>query len=82
MQGIKIRGVGRPRSKKQVKEEIATDPSRVFAEGTSLHGGEYDGPISEMPEGTKVNFVGPDPYTNRKFYGTIVKDQSGNIKVS
>lgn len=72
MQGIFVNsGLRRPKSKKEVREQVAEDASRVFIEATSLFGNEYDGPASEMPEGKTVYFVGPDPSTSRKFYGQI-----------
>jgi hypothetical protein len=60
----------RPKSKKAVKEACADDPTRVRLEATSVFGNEYDGPVSEAPDGS-YSFVGPDPYTKRNFYGTI-----------
>jgi hypothetical protein len=59
----------RPATKKAVKEAIASDPSTVQIEGTSIFGG-YTGPVLRAPNGS-YHFVGPDPYTSRKFYGTI-----------
>ncbi len=75
-QGIWI-GAGRPLSKKVVKEEIAERPWNVRAQATSFFGGEYDGPISDMPLGTTITFVGPDPERSRKFYGTITRTAKG-----
>jgi hypothetical protein len=70
-QGIFVNG-RRPNSKKAVKEAVASDASSVWAEATSWHGDEYDGPVTDMPEGGRgISFVGPDPYTSRRFYGTI-----------
>jgi hypothetical protein len=79
MQGIYIPG-GRPKTKTAVKQAVAADPSRVRLEATSMFGNEYDGPVSEAPNGT-YTFVGPDPYNKRNFYGTIVVTASG-VKVS
>jgi hypothetical protein len=59
-----------------VRDAINTG-ARVRIEATSYHGGEYDGPVSELPAGVKVYFVGPDPYTSRRFYGTITHDGRG-----
>lgn len=70
MQGIVVQG-RRPKSKKEVKELVASNPERVRLEATSIFGNEYDGPVSEAAEGT-YTFVGPDPYTKRNFYGSIV----------
>jgi hypothetical protein len=72
MQGIYIKG-RRPKSKKEVKEAVAADPSKVRAEATSAFGNEYDGPVDGLPEGVAVHFVGPDPYTKRNFYGSITR---------
>lgn len=79
MQGIFVNHE-RPASKKAVKEAVAVDPSKVALEATSLFGKEYDGPLSEAPDG-KYYFVGPDPYRSRKFYGTVIV-RAGTIKVA
>lgn len=79
MQGIFVNGT-RPKSKKAVKEAVSSFPNTVRLERTSVFGNEYDGPISDAPDGT-YTFVGPDPYNSRKFYGTIKKDSKG-IRVS
>lgn len=77
-QGIFING-RRPQSKKEVKEALAADPDSVYLERTAWIGDEYDGPVSEAPDG-EHRFVGPDPYTSRKFYGTVTIKQ-GKAKV-
>jgi len=64
----------RPKSKKAVKEAVQDDPARVSIESTSMFGG-FDGPLTEAPVGT-YHFVGPDPYSDRRFYGTITKTDS------
>lgn len=79
-QGIFIKG-RRPKSKKEVKEAVAADPSTVGLEATSLFGNEYDGPISHAPIGTHT-FVGPDPARDRRFYGNVVVKADGSIKVT
>lgn len=74
MYGLKTRtGEQRFKTKKSVKEAITTDPSQVRLEATSIMGNEYDGLLSEAPDGT-YTFVGPDPYTTRNWYGTITKN--------
>lgn len=69
MQGIFINS-GRPKSKKAIKEAVANGTS-VSLEATSFFGNEYGGSVYSAPDGTYY-FVGPDPYTKRNFYGTIV----------
>jgi len=78
MQGLYVDGV-RPKSKKQVKE---TPPEEVRIEATSLFGNEYDGPLSNLPIGTTITYVGPDPYTSRRFYGSIKKVSDMEYKYS
>ena len=82
MQGVFIDD-RRPKSKKEIREVVAVDPARVRLERTQLVGdSEYDGLVSNMQVG-KFTFVGPDPYTSRKFYGSIVKRASdGKLIVS
>lgn len=78
MQGIWLKGYRRPKSKKEVKEAIASGEG-VVLEATSIFGNEYEGRVSEAPDGS-YTFVGPDPATSRKFYGTITKS-GDTIKV-
>jgi hypothetical protein len=79
MQGVYVNNQ-RPASKKAVKEAIAADPSAVVLEATSLFGNEFGGPVDMAPDGS-YNFVGPDPYNKRNFYGTI-KKAGTSIKVT
>jgi hypothetical protein len=78
MQGIYLTGYKRPKSKKEIKDTIAAG-GKVIIEATSVFGNEYDGLLEDAPDGS-YNFVGPDPSTSRKFYGTITKS-NGTIKV-
>ena len=76
MQGIFINDK-RPRSKKEVKE---APYAFIEIEATSVFGDEYGGALEDMPDG-RISFVGPDPYTSRKFYGTIIK-QDGKVVIT
>lgn len=80
MQGIYING-RRPKSKKEIKEALARNPEVVAAEATSVFGNEFDGTVAALPVGRSIMFVGPCPYTNRKFYGKIAHTVKGGIKV-
>lgn len=85
MQGIYILNDSgryvRPKSKKEVKELVAAGRlSAVHAESTSLHGGEYEGPLADAPAGT-IHFCGPDPYVRRSFYGSITVCPDGKVVV-
>lgn len=78
MYGIYL-GNDRPRSKKAIKDAAADPFNDINLEATSVFGNEYDGPLRTAPDGV-YTFVGPDPYTSRKFYGTITK-RDGKITV-
>ena len=71
MDGLFINGTRRPKSKKEVKEAVAKGDVYILVESTSMFGG-YTGPLSAEGD-REVSFVGPDPYTDRRFYGTITK---------
>lgn len=79
-QGIFIQG-RRPKSKTEIRQTVSVSSADVRIEATSLFGNEYDGPADEMPEGTTIYFVGPDPHNNRKFYGQI-KRKGDKVAVS
>lgn len=79
MQGIFING-RRPKSKKEIKEAIASNPLSVSLEATSFFGNEYAGPVTEFVG--KTTFVGPDPYNRRNFYGNLSRTAEGKIVVT
>ena len=68
MDGIFVDGQ-RPKSKKAVKEFVRNSPNLVEVEITRL-GAERTVPLALLENG-QYHFVGPDPYTNRRFYGTL-----------
>lgn len=78
--GIWLNGTTRPASKKAVKEAIARDPYSVLVECTSMFGG-FSGGLGQMEMGDRIDFVGPDPFRARNFFGTITRTASG-YKVS
>jgi len=67
--GIYING-RRPKSKKEIKDALATNPASVSIECTSIMGG-FEGSVAYLPEGKEITFAGPCPHTKRNFYGTI-----------
>lgn len=80
--GVKIKGQ-RPKSKKAVKEAMRTDPESVTWDCTDFFGPWKDcvhrGDI--LPDGLSDTFVGPDPYTDRRFYGQLItKDGKVTVK--
>ena len=86
MQGIwlelKSGGARRPVSKKEVRDALAWGPDvTIVVEATSLHGGEFSGPVDGYQGSKPIYFVGPDPYTSRRFYGTIGRGKDGALVV-
>ena len=78
----------RPKSKKEVREFVrdsyqltpegddpATSLMHLRIEATSMFGNEFDGPLSANRKENPITFVGPDPYSDRKFYGRIEYSQ-------
>lgn len=82
MQGLFI-GAERPKSKKAIRELLTGNPTGegIRVEATSVFGNEFRGPLPLAPVGTKIDFVGPDPYTSRKFYGRLAVTDKG-VKLS
>jgi hypothetical protein len=76
--GIFLPGYKRPASKKELKEAVSQGKN-VVLENTSMFGSNYDGGLDNAPDGS-YTFVGPCPYTSRKFYGTITKKE-GRVTV-
>lgn len=57
------------------------DPYGLVIEATSIFGNEFDGSLAEAKRTSQCGpfyFVGPDPYRERKFYGTIEWDRKNN----
>lgn len=78
MQGAYI-NMTRPKTKKSLREAVVAGTA-VTLEATSMFGNEYGGPLDTAPDGAYY-VVGPDPYTDRRWYATI-KVANGTAKVS
>lgn len=77
MQGLYVHGA-RPKSKKAIREELAANgTANIRVEATSFFGNEYEGRLDDAPIGTKVEFVGPNPHTDRRFYGRLIVTDKG-----
>ena len=68
MQGIWING-SRPKSKKAIKEALLAG-DEVVLEATSVFGNEYDGLVTDAPDG-EYSVAGPDPDKKRDFYAVL-----------
>jgi hypothetical protein len=67
------------KSKKALKEAIASNPEAVVFYGTTEFGigPTYDGHGDTIPEGVSLSVVGPDPYTKRNWYAQVVNTPKG-----
>lgn len=88
--GVFINGM-RPPSKKALREALRDAPETVIFDQTALIRNEFNGgPIPGgtyitpplIPAGTNLTVVGPDPYRNRKWYASVIRDSdTGRILV-
>lgn len=73
------------KSKAAMKRAIEADPARVFFEAVQGLGPKWYGTAAEFladgPANTKLTVVGPDPYTDRRWYGTV-EVKNGKLKAS
>lgn len=71
------------RTKKALKELIATNPTNVLLYSTDAFGPESlaKWTADKLDIGTKYSVVGPNPYNSRKWYATVERTATG-VKVS
>ena len=80
MQGVWNGKFERFASKKALREALNAGAD-VVLEATSMFGNEYGGWLSQYEGNGTFTVVGPDPYTNRKWYATITKtDEKVTVK--
>lgn len=75
MQGTFNQYGQRFKTKKALREAVQED-EYVLLEATSMFGDEFTGPLGAAPEG-EYYIVGPDPYTDRRWYAQIIKTTNG-----
>lgn len=77
-------------SKAAIKRAWTADPASVIftSVGSVVDGGRvgasFNGPVlgpESLPEGTKLSLVGPDPFRQRNYYGTIEVVTKGGQRV-
>jgi hypothetical protein len=71
----------RPASKAALKRAMKEDPASVRFDVTEMLTANAGRTIAgnEVPEGDTLVVVGPDPYTNRKFYGNVKVGRNGVV---
>lgn len=71
---------GNRATKAGLKKIVTLRPDKVVLIATSVFGNEYDGRLSNAPDGS-YTVVGPNAYTARDWFATIVK-KGDTYKVS
>lgn len=70
---------GKKPTKTALKEAIYNNPEKVRLQNLDLMGAQagWSGRADELPVGWKADVVGPDPYTDRRWYATITRKATG-----
>jgi hypothetical protein len=72
----------RVKTKKQLREELATSPGDVYFDSTSMFDSESGFQGDAVPEGLSLSVVMPDPYTDRRSYASVTRRPDGALRVS
>lgn len=78
--GVKVNGNWCP-TKKALRIALSDSGASVSFIQTGLYGGSNIRPVDITTSMTLV-VVGPDPYTNRKYYANVVLGRDGVLKVT
>jgi hypothetical protein len=79
--GADFQYTGKKPTKAALKAAIKEDPSKVYLNSTSAFGG-FSGYASDLPSGVTFNVVGPDPYTDRRWYASVKHNAKGDVIVT
>lgn len=66
-------------TKSALKAAVKANPSAVRFYGTSPMGPQFSGPATDIPEGTTLTVVGPDPYRSRKWFASVKRTAKGIV---
>lgn len=72
----------RPASKAALKRALADAPDTVVFDSTSMFDGGVQYTPESLPVGVSLSVVGPDPYTTRNYYATVVRGRDGRVKLT
>ena len=71
-------------SKAALRRAYDADPGSVRFDSVSPMGTQFNGYVrtpEDLPAGLKLTLVGPDPFTDRRWYGTL-EVKNGKVKIS
>jgi hypothetical protein len=69
------------KTKKALREAVKAGTG-VYFYGTSAMGPQYEGYVADVPVGVSLSVVGPDPYTDRRWYAQVSRSKDGKVKVA
>lgn len=74
----------RPPTKKALREALANAPTTVELDSTAAVGGHVGKTFrgDAIPEGVRLNVVGPDPYTARNWYANVTCGRDGKTRLA
>ena len=76
-----IVGWERPKTRRELLTAIANSPGIVVFDRTSIFDTGDNFGLDEVRPGTRLTVVGPDPYTDRRWYATIFIKQDGTFYI-
>lgn len=59
------------RYKKTLKEAVAQEPQSVWFQSVGGLFDHFSGGLEDIPRGTVLTIVGPDPWRDRRWYATV-----------
>lgn len=74
--------VERYATKKALAAAVAADPDAVIVCDTSAFNNRGYVPVSALADDRTAVIVGPDPYTERRWYARVTRAKSGTVKIT
>lgn len=74
----------RPPTKKALREALTNAPATVELDSTAAVGAHIGETFrgDNIPDGVRLNVVGPDPYTARNWYANVTRGRDGKPRLS
>lgn len=80
--GAKLRDGIRIPTKKALTVLLRDSPSEVLFDPTSMFDAQDEICADDLPTDARLSVVGPDPYTNRRWYATVERTNAGPRVIS
>lgn len=75
---------GRPATKKALRDALTSAPETVRFDATAAVGAQVGQTFTgdAIPDGVRLNVVGPDPYTARNWYANVTRGRDGKPRLA